>query len=140
MKRKLLITALALSLVFTACGKGGKSNSSENSKKDNRKYEMKINYDAEIPMVVHSKVEKIIIKTALVDIELSKLYQEKHALELEQQEYWNKLEGYDQLTYNAEDNKGRSPYGSKACRLHHHRRRNIYKHQGKAACRFLLRR
>ena len=49
MKRKLLITALALSLVFTACGKGGKSNSSENSKKDNRKYEMKINYDAEIP-------------------------------------------------------------------------------------------
>lgn len=39
-----------------------------------------------------------------IDIELSKLYQEKHALELEQQEYWNKLEGYDQLTYNAEDN------------------------------------
>lgn len=30
------------------------------------------NIDAEIPMVVHSKVEKIIIKTALVDIELSK--------------------------------------------------------------------
>ena len=39
-----------------------------------------------------------------IDIELSKLYQEKHALELEQQEYWNKLAGYDQLTYNAEDN------------------------------------
>ena len=48
MKRKLLITALALSLVFTACGKGGNSKKGT-AKKKKKKYEVNINYDAKDP-------------------------------------------------------------------------------------------
>ena len=48
MKRKLLITALALSLVFTACGKGGNSKKGT-ANNETQKYEVNINYDAKDP-------------------------------------------------------------------------------------------